>query len=166
MFSSFAGVCFAVKSKSTGKHLLLTGKSFRKFRKMVYENFFRKPFLKMRSALSSLLILCSFSLLSLSTFSQLSLSVAPDPDPTRRLMRSVSSRAAQWDSRTLPRLKPTRTGLRSKLPQIGTRREPVCSCSCSRSPRTSVLVLVLVPLSDMLVRQEPVLLMSVMICGF
>ena len=44
MFSSFAGVCFAVKSKSTVKHLLLTGKFFSKTRKTVYEFFFRKPF--------------------------------------------------------------------------------------------------------------------------
>ena len=44
MFLSFASVCFAVKSKSTVKHLLLTGKFFSKTRKTVYEFFFRKPF--------------------------------------------------------------------------------------------------------------------------
>ena len=44
MFSSFMGVCFAVKSKSTVKHLLLIRKFFSKTQKMVYEIFFRKPF--------------------------------------------------------------------------------------------------------------------------
>ena len=48
MFLSFAGVCFTVKSKSIGKHLLLTGKTLRKIRKTVYENFFCKPFSKTR----------------------------------------------------------------------------------------------------------------------
>jgi hypothetical protein len=37
MFSLFAGVCFAVKSKSTRKRLLLTRKTLTKFRKTVYE---------------------------------------------------------------------------------------------------------------------------------
>ena len=49
MFSSFADVCFAVKSKSTGKHLLLTGKTLRKFRKTVYGKIFHKPFSKTHS---------------------------------------------------------------------------------------------------------------------
>ena len=49
MFSSFANVCFTVKSKSTGKRLLLTGKTLRKFRKTVYRKIFRKPFSKTHS---------------------------------------------------------------------------------------------------------------------
>jgi hypothetical protein len=65
MFSSFAGVCFTVKSKSTGKHLLLTGKLLRKIRKTVYGKIFRKPFSKTRVMLLSLISRLSLSLLSL-----------------------------------------------------------------------------------------------------
>ncbi|GMY36778.1 retrovirus-related Pol polyprotein from transposon RE1 isoform X2 [Fagus crenata] len=42
-------------------------------------------------------------------------------------MRSVSLRAVQWDLRTLPRSKLTRTGLRSNPPQIRTRQELITS---------------------------------------
>ena len=49
MFSSFVGVCFAVKFKSTGKRLLLTGKSLIKFRKTIYGKKFHKPFSKTHS---------------------------------------------------------------------------------------------------------------------
>ena len=80
---------------------------------------------------------CSLSLLFLSALSQLSFSAAPDPNTTRRLMRSVSSRAVRWNSRTLPRSKPTRTGLRSKPPQIRILWEPVCDHWCSLSPSPS-----------------------------
>ena len=52
MFSSFAGVYFAVKSKSTVKCLLLTRKMLSKIRKTVYEKFFRKPFSKMLQPLT------------------------------------------------------------------------------------------------------------------
>jgi hypothetical protein len=65
MFSSFAGVCFAVKSKSTGNHLLLTGKTLRKFRKMVYEKISVNHFPKHAFCSLSVLFLCSFSALSL-----------------------------------------------------------------------------------------------------
>ena len=45
---------------------------------------------------------------------------APDPDLTRRLMRSVSSRAAWWDSRTLPRSKSTpRSGPDEAVDEVG-----------------------------------------------
>ena len=52
MFSLFEDVCFTVKSKSTVKYLLLTGKTLGKFRKTVYGKIFRKPFSKTRAPLS------------------------------------------------------------------------------------------------------------------
>ena len=67
MFSSFAGVCFAIKSKSTGKHFLLTRKVLRKIRKTVYGKIFRKPFSKTRVMLLSLISRLSLSLLSFSS---------------------------------------------------------------------------------------------------
>ena len=44
MFSSFVGVCFAVKYKSKENVCSLTGKSLTKFWKTVYRKIFRKPF--------------------------------------------------------------------------------------------------------------------------
>jgi hypothetical protein len=66
MFSSFAGVCFAVKSKSTEKHLLLTGKLLRKIRKTVYGKIFRKSFSKTRMMLLTHFMPLTISALSLS----------------------------------------------------------------------------------------------------
>ena len=50
-FSLFSDVCYVVKSKVNGKHLILTRKSSAKIRKTVYGNFFRKPFSKTRMRL-------------------------------------------------------------------------------------------------------------------
>jgi hypothetical protein len=83
MFSSFAGVCFAIKSKSIVKCLLLTGKTLSKIRKTVYGKISRKPFSKMCSLSPPPPFLLSLSLSCTTPF--------PPPPPRHVFIISGSS---------------------------------------------------------------------------
>ena len=128
MFSSFTGVCFAVKSKLTIKHLLLTRKMLRKIRITVYGKIFRKPFSKTHA----LSLLSSHCLYSLSHYRN---SAQPPPATPACASLSLFSFSALFFSLCSHSLSPN-SSLSYLEPPYHTvtsrtlhRSAPLCSCS-------------------------------------
>ena len=143
---------------------MLTGKRFDKNRKMVYEKIFRKPFSKTRDPLP--LIHASALSLSLLSFS-LAQTLSCSPRATANHPESASPRTTpSLPAPGLPSQKPS-------SPSFLWHRKPPAVIALAQQPLPPPLsasvtleISVCFDLFDVLVRQEPVLLMIVMICGF
>jgi hypothetical protein len=134
MFSSFTGVCFAVKSKLTVKHLLLTRKMLRKIRKTVYGKHLlltRKMLSKPFSKTHALSLLSSHCLCSLSHCRN-----SAQPPPATPTCASLSLLSFSLSARILSCPTPARASSSHPQPPRRTvasctlhRSAPLCSCS-------------------------------------